>query len=42
MFENRWMPNGTPEPSLGLCGVGGSVCEGSLYPIEVPNRHLAG
>lgn len=30
MFENRRMPNGTSEPSLGLCGVGGRVCEGSL------------
>lgn len=34
MFENRRMPNGTSEPSLGLCGVGGRVCEGSLYPIK--------
>ena len=33
MFENRRMPNGTSEPSLGLCGVGGRACEGSLYPI---------
>ena len=33
MFENRRMPNGTSEPSLGLCGVGGRTCEGSLYPI---------
>lgn len=33
MFENRRMPNGTFEPSLGLCGVGGRTCEGSLYPI---------
>ena len=30
MFENRRMPNGTSEPSLGLCGVGGRACEGSL------------
>lgn len=47
MFENRRMPNGTSEPSLGLRGVGGRACEGSLYPIvrlwsdayehEVPN-----
>ena len=34
MFENRRMPNGTSEPSLGLCGVGGRACEGSLYPIN--------
>ena len=34
MFENRRMPNGTSEPSLGLCGVGGRACEGSLYPIR--------
>lgn len=34
MFENRRMPNGTSKPSLGLCGVGGRVCEGSLYPIN--------
>lgn len=33
MFENRRMPNGTSEPTLGLCGVGGRACEGSLYPI---------
>lgn len=33
MFENRRMPNGTFEPSLGLCGVVGRTCEGSLYPI---------
>lgn len=33
MFENRRMPNGTSEPSLGLCGVGGRAREGSLYPI---------
>ena len=34
MFENRRMPNGTSEPSLGLCGVGGRAREGSLYPIN--------
>lgn len=34
MFENRRMPNGTSEPSLGLCGVGGRAREGSLYPIR--------
>ena len=34
MFENRRMPNGTSEPSLGLCGVGGRARKDSLYPIE--------
>ena len=33
MFENRRMPNGTSEPSLGLCGVGGRARKDSLYPI---------
>lgn len=42
MFENRRMPNGTPEPSLGLCGVGGRACEGSLstrFLHEVLTEH---
>lgn len=40
MFENRRMPNGTSEPSLGLCGVGGRAREGSLYPIStIRNSH---
>ena len=38
MFENRRMPNGTSEPSLGLCGVGGRACEGSLYPMCAQQR----
>lgn len=40
MFENRRMPNGTSEPSLGLCGVGGRACEGSLYPINFLKEHI--
>lgn len=40
MFENRRMPNGTSEPSLGLCGVGGRACEGSLYPIQALSTRL--
>lgn len=42
MFENRRMPNGTSEPSLGLCGVGGRACEGSLYPMRCRLENFAG
>lgn len=42
MFENRRMPNGTSEPSLWLCGVGGRARKDSLYPIQnQPNYYFS-